>query len=181
MNFVEFWCQSGLQKRKTIDHLERRLESRGLASTLIYIWLGTCDITNTEGNITQVRCCNNTVVDTVTTQYRRIVNIVSRFNEIKVKFIEIPCYLIVAYNQHKGHKNPDIFKDQDIEICRQVELLNANIRSLNLEIGQSTVRFNKDITRRRKDTDKRKKTNNGIRSSYKFSVLYDGVHPGTEY
>ena len=71
-------------------------------------------------------------------------------------------------------------QDQDIEICRQQELLNANIRSLNLEIGQSTLRFNKDISRRRKDTDKRKKKNNGVRISYKFSVLYDGVHFGTE-
>ena len=61
-----------------------------------------------------------------------------------------------------------------------MELLNANIRSLNLEIGQSALRFNKDRTRRRKGTDKRKKTNNGIRISYKFSVLYDGVHPSTE-
>ena len=56
----------------------------------------------------------------------------------------------------------------------------ANIHSLNLEIGQSTLRFNKDIARRRKNIDKRKKTNNGVRISYKFSVLYDGVHPGTE-
>lgn len=105
---------------------------------------------------------------------------VSRFDEIKVTLIEIPCYSMVAYNQHKGHKNPYIFKDQDIEICSQVELLNANIRSLSLETGQSTLRFNEDITRRRKDTDKRKKKNNGVRISYKFSVLYDGVHPGTE-
>lgn len=106
----------------------------------------------------------------------------SRFDEIKVTFIEIPCYSIVAYNQHKGRKNPYIFKDQDIEICSQVELLNANIRSLNLETGQSTLRFNEDIPRRRKDTDKREKKSNGVRISYKFSVLYDGVHsrPGTE-
>ena len=41
LNFVEFWCQSGLQTRKAIDQLESRLESRGLASALIYIWLDT--------------------------------------------------------------------------------------------------------------------------------------------
>ena len=40
-------------------------------------------------------------------------------------FIEQLCYSIVAYNQRK-----DIFKDQDIEIYRQVEVLNANICSL---------------------------------------------------
>lgn len=63
-----------------------------------------------------------------------------------------------------------------------MEALNANIRATNSEIGQSTLRFNKnkDITRRRKDTDNRKKKNNGVRISYKFSVFYDGIHPGTE-
>lgn len=180
LRLVEFWCQSGLQTEKAIDQLEHRLDSRDFGSALIYIWLGTCDITRKEGKITQVRCWDNTIVDTITAQYRRAITIVSKFQDIKVKFIEIPCYSIVAYNRHKGHSNPDLFKNQDIEICRQVEALNANIRAINSEIGQSTLRFNKDITRRRKDTDNRKKKNNGVRISYKFSVFYDGIHPGTE-
>lgn len=59
-NFVECWCQSGLQTRNTIDQLERRLESKALASALIYIWLETCDISKKKGN--SVRISNKGLV-----------------------------------------------------------------------------------------------------------------------
>lgn len=66
----------------------------------------------------------------------------------------MPCYSIAAYNKHKCYKNPKAFTSHDFKVCRQVELLNTHIRTINSELGQTALGFDKDITRGRKDTDK---------------------------
>lgn len=70
-----------------------------------------------------------------------------------VTFIEVPCFYVFAYNKFKGHTYPDSFKDQDKEICRQVEQLNFSKREINWSITQRTLHFNYDIEGRCKDTN----------------------------
>lgn len=70
-------------------------------------------------------------------------------------------------------------------MARQVELLNTKIREINNSLGQNTLNFNQDIKRRRKDTGSRKNKVGisgipGVRTSYKYSVYYDGLHANTD-
>ena len=85
------------------------------------------------------------------------INSLSRFNEIKVSSLKNRATRLWYTINTKDIRIRTSSKTKDIAINRQLELLNASIRSLNLEIEQPILRFNKDMTCRRKDTDKRKK------------------------
>lgn len=73
-----------------------------------------------------------------------------------------------------GHTDTDSFKDQDKEICRQVEQLSSSIKEINSSITEITLPFNCDLKRRRKDTNRRKGRLPSVRVSYKFAAHYDG-------
>ena len=168
--FVEFWCAA-----PAVDFLEKHLKTNQDKSFLTYIWTGTCDIFEKEGRFTRFRTWDNTVVDHIVSQYYRVITIVKQYPNTKVKFIEVPCFSIFAYNKFKGHTSPDSFKVHDTEICRQVEHLNSVIREINSGIKERTLPFNSDLKRRRKDTNK-KTGSFRIRTSYKFAAYYDGIH-----
>lgn len=144
---------------------------------MICIWLGTCDISVKEGKFTKVRCWDNSVIDHILSQYHRAIEIVKQYPNTKVKFIDVPCFSVFSYNKFKGHTDPDSFKDQDKEICRQVEQLNSSIREINSSITERTLPFNSDIKRRRKDTNRRKGGLPSVRVSYtcrrRFSTYLD--------
>lgn len=175
LNFVEFWCEPGWRAAPAVDFLEKHLKTNQDKSFLIYIWIGTCDISEKEDRFTRVRTWDNTVVDHIVSQYHRVITIVKQYPNTKVKFIEVPCFSIFAYNKFKGHTSPDSFKVHDTEICRQVEHLNSVIREINSGIKERTLPFNSNLNRRRKDTNK-KTGSFRIRTSYKFAAYYDGIH-----
>ena len=180
LHFVEFWCEPGWRTAPAVDFLENHLKRNSNTKYLIYVWLGTCDISVKEGKFTRVRAWDNTVVDNILSQYHRVVAISKQYPHIKVKFIEVPCFSISAYNKFKGHTDPDSFKVHDIEICRQVEQLNCALRDINSSINERTLPFNCDLKRRRKDTNKKKGSSPKVRVSYKFAAYYDGIHADTD-
>lgn len=176
LDFVEFLCEPGWRTAPAVDFLDNYLKANSNKKCLIYIWLGTCDISVKEGKFTRVRCWDNSVIDHILYQYHRVIEIVNQYPNTKVKFIEVPCFSVFAYNKFKGHTDPDSFKDQDKEICRQVEQLNSSIREINSSITERTLPFNCDIKRRRKDTNRRKGGLPSIPVSYTFAAYYDGIH-----
>lgn len=156
LDFVEFLCGPGWRTTPAVDFLDNYLKANSNKKYLIYIWQGTCDISVKEGKFTRVRCFENSVIDHILSQYHRVIEIVNQYQNTKVKFIEVPCFSVFAYNKFKGHTDPDSFKDQDKEIFREVEQLNSSIREINSSITERTLPFNCDINRRRKDTNRRK-------------------------
>lgn len=148
---------------------------------MIYIWLGTCtcDIFVKEGKFTRVRCWDNSIIDHIFSQYHRVIEIVKQYPNTKVKFIEVPCFSVFAYtkyNTFKGHSDLDPFKDQDKEVCREVEQLNSSLREINSSTTERPLPFNCDWKKRRKDINRRKGGLNSVRVSYKFAAYYDEIH-----
>lgn len=180
LNFVEFWCEPGWRTAPAIDFLEKTLKANCNKKYLLYVWLGTCDISVKTGKFSSVRSWDNSAIELILSQYRRLVTILSQYPNSKAKFIEIPCFSVLAYNTSKGHTDPNQFKVHDTEICRQIEELNSAIRAINTSISQQTLPFNCDIKRRRKDINKRKGNTPRVRVSYKFAAYYDGIHADTD-
>ena len=140
-------------------------------------------------------CLDNCFVDAITTNYRRALNLLSKFNEIKSevhwntvllnwldrvlrrtgKYISHVTATQWWYTINTNYISTQKFsKTKTLNFCRQMKLLYTNIRTLNLKIGQLTLRFNEP---RRNNTDKRKKKNKGISISYKFLVFFVDVVP----
>lgn len=176
LDFVDFLCEPGWRTAPAVDFLDNYLKANSNKKYLIHIWLGTCDISVKEGKFTRVRCWDTSVIDHILSQYHRVIGIVNQYPNTKVKFIEVPCFSVFAYNKCKGHTDPDSFKDEDKEIYRQVEQLNSSVREINSSITEITLPFNCDTKRRRKDTDRRKGGLPSVHVSYKFAASYDGIH-----
>ena len=175
-NFLKFHCRSGVRTEASVDSLGAILNSYKIqgVNVLVYVWLGTNDITKKEGRYAVLRTRDNSAVDHIVQQFRRAISIVSDFPGFRIKFIETPPYSVTKYNAHRGHPESFIFNDQDIEICKQVSTLNSQIGEINRNyLQQNTLHFCQDILRRRKDK-------NRVRTSCKHAVYYNGIHPGKE-
>jgi len=172
-SLLNFECRSGVRTQPCINRLSNVInscEQQG-SSSLIYVWLGTNDISKKVGKYTEVRVWDDSIVNHIISEFRRAIVIVQKHSNCSIKFIECPPYSISNYNARWGHPKPSDFRNDDLEVARQVDLLNIGIASLNQSLGQNTLHFSNDILRRRKDKER-------VRVSYKYSVYYDGIHPG---
>lgn len=173
---IEFVCKSGCTTKEGIDLLLSKLgrATNVFRKAIVYVWLGTCDLTVKEGKFIRVRQWGDDVVNDIVNQYERAKTFVSTLHDTQIVFVEIPPVCVSKWNGLKGHANADTFVSHDKEITRQVELLNEHIVNMNNVSGMFTVRFTKDIMQSRGSKSKNVKT----RMSYKMSLLHDGVHPG---
>ncbi|CAG2256268.1 unnamed protein product [Mytilus edulis] len=95
----------------------------------------------------------------------------------KITILETPIYSIKNWNKKQGHKNPDTFEEQDIELERQLYTLNGRIREINKRIGSHSPEFSSDISNTSKyhcGKDRKLKTTR----NYEFGLYQDGIHPG---
>lgn len=145
LDLVEHLCEPGWRTAPAGDFLDNFLKVNGNKKYLIYIWLGTRYISVKGGTFKRVRCWVNSVIDHILSQYQRVTEIVKKYPNANVKFIEVPCFSVFAFNKFNGHTDQDSIKDQDKEICRQVKQLKSSIREIHSNITERTLPFNCDI------------------------------------
>ena len=57
---------------------------------------------------------------------------------VRITFLHVQYYSIRFWNSHKGHQNPDSFKEDDNKLNELVDSVNNFIDSLNEELGTSS-------------------------------------------
>lgn len=172
---IKYFNKKGWKVQQVIDWAEENL--KGLCEQYqrktFYIWLGTCDLT--EFNKTTRYISLGHQLDANVRYIRRkfieLKNyIVQNIPKSEVIFLEIPPYSIQRWNKTQGHKQPDIFAEDDQNLQDQLYQLNKYIREINNSETKSP-KFEYDIRK----ISKRK----GGTDEYLNFNLYadDGVHP----
>ena len=159
--FAEFfpWLQKNLHKNvNRYNHI------------VLYIWLGTCDLTMRKGKYIALR--HQTEYEAVRylqyqiDRYRRLV---SNFPSVRLVFLEIPPYSIHSWNLVKGHTNPEKFHLCDKSLYNRICMVNDYIRAVNGNVA--TPKFMLDVERSHKKHNKKR------RYAINYSLFIDGIHP----
>lgn len=157
-----YWLQSNLDKKVRI-----------FGQIVLYIFLGTCDLTGKKGRFIDLKHEDDAVaISYMYHQIDRILNFVKHFPTVSVVFLEIPPYSIQTWNQSKGHRDPSSFLSRDLILYERICIVNDYIKSVNEQVGAISPRFKLDLYRKRKG----KGASHG-RTSINFSNYTDGVHP----
>ena len=168
------WCKRGARSKDLVDIASRKIGPalRRFRHITIYVWIGTCDITErTDDNPPKIKLRYETESDClseISTQYKRLIDIVNSYEGAVLKFVELPMICTQAYNKSQGNAES---LSVDKKISGWVRSINLYIRELNRDLNQNTLHFSADCVRNRKGSDLQP------RYSVKASVLEDGVHP----
>lgn len=136
----------------------------------LYIWVGTCDLTAKGKIFIDLRRPSSSTLQQLCRNLQLIGNR-CRSQRLKVTFLHIPYYSIQLWNKNKGHKNPDIYKENDKQLTQLVDRANAYIDQLNRNIHTYSPKLNEDLQRGRKRRGGKQ------RKSMNFNLFLDGIHP----
>ncbi|CAG2207576.1 unnamed protein product [Mytilus edulis] len=175
---IKWWHKSGDDIQHRLRWLKNNIDIKiqQYGNIHFYIWLGTCNLTKREkkGQISIANTNTQEAVQEIAELYANFTQLVKKHPGCKLTFLEVPHYSIVRWNTSKGHKNPELFTEQDITLRQQVEELNLKIHSLNSELGVHSPLLTVHLrTRKQVKRGKNKPTKDVI----KYSLLSDGIHP----
>lgn len=173
--FIDFECFPGARFADYYYWLKNNLHKKvnQYGHIVLYIWLGTCDFTIKKGkNITLRHEDDNTAVSYLKYQIDRYFDFVARFPTVSIVFLEIPPYSLEYYYKSKGHRDPTLFRSQDIILKERIALVNEYIKEVNQLTSVVSPRFKLDLMRFHKLNGEDHK-----RVSTSFSTYKDGVHP----
>ena len=176
----QLWCLPGGRTKDLVDLLENRIEKavKRHSNIIIYFWSGTCDITIKKGKYIYLRSENSKIVQHITEEYYRAIDIVKNYGfKVVLKFVECPTLSIYRCNFVKGKSNYNRYIKQDKTATKQIEQLNSRIREINSNIlNANTLAVSKYLVKRRKKRGKKKP-----RYSVNLNVNQpDGIHPGRQ-
>lgn len=176
---VQFLCTPGARTQSAFEKAKAELErilSDQNKPVVVYVWLGTCDITekisHRKGWIDVRYATEGEATRKIIKQYHKLQEFVFS-KQGTVKFITIPTYSSVLYNKNKNHKQPDKFERSDKKISSEVNKLNEQIIELNNSLGRNTLQFHRDIIKNRPNKNKNKPS----RETVNWHLLKDGLHP----
>jgi lysophospholipase L1-like esterase len=136
---------------------------------LVYIWIGTCDITKKSHHHMRIdiRYFGNKTPNQVVQQLERARDFVLSIAG-HIQFICLPPQSVVEYNRSKQISEPDHADGSDTEVQRQINVINHSLVSLNTSLERNTLKFDLDLYRTRR----------GRTNQINWKLLSDGVHPG---
>lgn len=160
---IEFQTKAGWKIQSVIDWSQKKLANlcSKHRSVIIYIWLGTCDLTELSATSRYISLAGQTDANIryLEGKFIELKTFVGRnIPNSKVVFLEVPPYSIQRWNMSQGHKTPDIFGDDDQHLQNQLYKLN----NINREINHPP-HFDLDIRK----TSKRK---GGTDEIYNFNI-----------
>lgn len=171
---IEFHCKPGGRFADFYPWLARYLPGKvyKYGKIVLYIWLGTCDLTYKSGKFIQLRhSSDHEAVTYLIEQINKFQAYLKEYSaSVKPIFLEIPPYSIQVWNSSRGHQNPEIFKIDDSLLSHRIALVNEYIASINAVNGVTSIRFRLDLLKVRKS-----KANK--RTSIHFGHYKDGIHP----
>jgi len=145
----EHWCIPGARTKKLTDLIKERTEKalQRYGKFLIYLWAGTCDITNKCGKEIRLRNKDNTTNDNIIKEYKRIIKYLEQYgSDVIIKIVDLPVLSIEKWNtKHlKKHciKPNDLvkYKEEDKLLIDQVRDLNKRIWLLNKSTGFEPIK-----------------------------------------
>jgi hypothetical protein len=81
---------------------------------VIYLWLGTCDLTRRNGRyITLRHSAEKQAVEYIQYQLYRYNHFIAAFPNVKIVFLEIPSFSIREWNKSKGHTDSFFLIEED--------------------------------------------------------------------
>jgi len=159
------------QLRYLKDNLEIKLHRH--PRILLYIWVGTCNLTRKNGDFIELKPRDNLAVHELT---KTIYAFVSDFPTVKLSFLELPYYSIFHWNAYKKHPTPGEFKNDDFLLMDQIGQINSFIRETNILLRKYSPKFNCDLQNCRKDRFEH--VEGDSRYTLKFyNFFLDGIHP----
>lgn len=171
--FVDFQCRSGARFGDYLSWLNYNLDKkvRQYGNIILYVWLGTCDLTFRKGRFIDLRHNNDSIaVSYLKHQINRYCEFVSNYPTVSLVFLEIPPYSIISWNRSRGHRDPTSFHSQDLILYERICLVNEYIKEVNRLSSVVSPRFNLDLLKYRK-------TKGHSRRSISYSPYKDGIHP----
>lgn len=173
---IVWWCRrgagTGSQFTFLTNHLPDLLPLH--KQIVIYIWLGTCDVTRKVGVTKSIELRSENTGETLNylkLQYSRIIDYCRQYSTVQLVFLELPPYSIGQWNSTKCGANPADYKAQDELLMTQINTINEHIRTLNADAGVRSPKFGLDILHYRKSRNNRQFVN------LNTGLLLDGVHP----
>jgi len=142
----------------------------------LYVWMGTCNLTSKNKKYISLKSENDEEVDKIISKCNEIIKIINRYPGTKVTFLETPVYSIKNWNESKGHKDPNVFVEQDENLSKQIYTLNGKVREINNSLGTHSPDFSSDLRANDKyrcGKDRKLKT----KKYYNFKLYSDGIHP----
>ena len=135
-----------------------------------YVWTGTCDLTKKVNRFIDL---SSITVDEIIGQYQKIFDLKHIYGDhVQELILECPYYSISIWNSNKGHKNINIFEENNKLLLDRITELNNLIREINQANGVSAPSFSLDLIRCRK-------SNKSLPAkTVSYSLLLNGIHPG---
>lgn len=154
------------------DNIIQLLKNHGKIH--LFVWAGTCDLTEKNGQTIKLRDNQQEVIVNV----KQMCNNIKRLttdgkNKVGLTFLHVPYYSIGEWNTHKGHAPSELAVEQDSILRGSIENINSHLDILNRELQTHSPKFNADLVRSRKPK------NGKIRYSVNHKLLKDGIHPDT--
>ncbi|MCG7867917.1 MAG: hypothetical protein JAY74_16355 [Candidatus Thiodiazotropha taylori] len=171
--FIDFQCRPGARFADYFCWLNLNLHKkvRQYGNIVLYVWLGTCDLTCRKGRFVELRHTDDiSAVLYLKNQINRYLKFVASFSSVKLVFLEIPPYSIVEWNKSKGHRNPGSFQSQDLILYERICHVNDYIQEVNETKTVNSPRFHLDLMKYRK------RKGHSIKS-INYSPYKDGIHP----
>jgi hypothetical protein len=103
---------------------------------------------------------NDEEVDKIISKYNEIIKIINRYPGTKETFLETPVYSIKNWNESKGHKDPNVFVEQDENLSKQIYTLNGKVREINMSWHTFTRFFIRSESQRQVPVWKGQETEN---------------------
>lgn len=136
----------------------------------LFVWLGTCNFCTKNNKYISLKENISREAAKIISDLRQISELGSAHN-FPVLLLEIPVFCIQEWNRVHGHKSPADFKEQDELLHQSIQVVNEEIRKINLDKGKVSPLFNLDLRR------KRKSSSVSSRRYYSFAQYVDGIHP----
>lgn len=177
---IRWRFRSGQTTQQGFEYLQKNIDRDigHLDNIHIYIWLGTCDLTDYDGTYINLSS-EDDIVSTLTAKFRKFIDLLNPYPACRITFLEIPPYSILEFNKTRKHEHYSSFKDQDNQLLQSISKVNEHIREINQSLNTFSPNFGVDVSHHHTvATSKSKKLT--LRDQYYFDLYEDGVHPKTE-
>jgi len=169
---IIWWSRSGAKIEETIQWVRRNFdrETRRLGKIVVYLWLGTCDLT-TKRQDGRIFLCEQdySKVEYIVRKYKELSTFLHRAG-CRVIILETPYYSIKYWNVYWCQSDREEFSEDDNILKKQIDNLNYQIEEINRGNQVHAPKLNLDLQRSR-----RKRRGTGYFTDWK--LLADGIHP----
>ena len=132
----EHWCIPGARTKKLADLIKERAEKalQRYGKFLIYLWAGTCDITNKCGKEIRIRNKDNTTNENIIKECNRIIKYIEQYgSDVIIKIVDLPVLSREKWNTK--HLKKHCIKPSDmVKYKEEDKLLTDQVRDLNKRI-----------------------------------------------